>query len=268
MFRSTRIGRFLAAATLAVAATAVFAGSPAGAANTNLSVNCSTSNYSQSIGNSDTLTITITGSGCNGFIILDNPGSGAQGTATLNGFGLTAGNPIGVTGGDTVVYTAPASGAGVDSFTIVSSLQPITIVSSISITFPVPTPRTGDSMVDNGNGSMTITFAALTNSQTISVNFYPSGTTCPTNGVPTGRLFLLSSSSQAPVQMTSPAVISAGSPAIVVANGNPSVTTIAAGSYQACMNYFSGSSAPVLVQSLAVTLGEVTPDPVAPAFTG
>lgn len=197
MSRSTRIGRFIAAAALAVAATAVFAGSPAGAANTNISVDCSTSNYRPSIGNGDTLTISITGSACNGYIILDNPGSGALGSATLNGtFPLTAGTPIGLTGPATVVYTAPASGSGTQGLTIVPSLvAPITPTSSINITFPVPTPRT-DTLVDNGNGSMTATFEPTTGSASIFINLFPSGTTCPSSGQPTGRLYVLSSSSR------------------------------------------------------------------------
>lgn len=65
-------------------------------------------------------------------------------------------------------------------------------------------------------------------------------------------------------------MIAAGTTAYTVSNGSVSSTTIAAGSYQACMYYNPGNSGSTLLeQSLAVTLSElVAPDPVAPAFTG
>lgn len=131
-----------------------------------------------------------------------------------------------------------------------------------------PTPR-NDTLVDNGNGSMTATFEPTAGSASIFINLFPSGTTCPSSGQPTGRLYVLSSSSQVPTPLMSPATIAAGTTAYTVSNGTAVSTTIAAGSYQACLYYNPGSSATVLEQSLAVTLSEVVaPDPVTPAFTG
>ena len=269
MSRFSRLGRLAAATVLVASGATVALTSTAGAANTPLAVDCSISNLNQTIANSDTLTITLQVPSCAGFVVFNNPPSGPAGTATFNGSPLTAGSPMGFSGGDTIVYTAPASGSGTDGFVILPSLTPpITPLAMINITFPVPTPRTGDSMVDNGNGSMTVTLAPLTNSQTVFINFFPSGTTCPSSGSASGRLFLLTSSSLVTAPLTSGAVISAGSSVYTISNNTPVPTTIPAGSYQACMNFNSGNGPSVLEQSLAITLGEVTPDPVAPAFTG
>ena len=131
-----------------------------------------------------------------------------------------------------------------------------------------PSPRS-DTLVDNGNGSMTATFEPTAVSASVFINIFPSGTTCPAGAQPTGRLYVLSSSPQVPTPLVSPATIAAGTTAYTVSNGAVSSTTIAAGSYQACLYYNPGNSASVLEQSLAVTLSEVVaPDPVAPAFTG
>jgi len=270
MFRISRLGRLAAAAVLVASGASLAIAAPAGAANTSANFDCVSQYTYFTLENSDTLTLTMAGS-CSGFIILNMPQGGALGTATLNGFPMTAGSPVGFSLGDTVIYTAPASGSGTDGFGIMPSLQQPP-GPQISITFPAPTPR-NDSLVDNGNGSMTVTFDPVTGMEEVFLGIFPSGTTCSPFGSPTGRLYVLSTSPQLPVQMTSPTILAAGSTAFITGNGPATETTIAAGSYQACLYFRSSMSE--LVQSLAITLSEVTTsttasgtDPVTPAFTG
>ena len=283
MFRISRLGRLAAAAVLVASGATVALTSTATAANTAISYDCVTQYTYLDVNNSDTLTITITANtGC-GFIILNNPPGGALGTATLNGSPLTAGNPIATSNSDVIVYTAPASGNGQDGFVFLPNLQSQP-GPQINITFPAPAPR-NDTLVDNGDGSMTVTFDPVVGMQEVYLNIYPSGTTCSSNGNPLGRLYVLSTSPMLPEQMASPATIAAGSTAFIAASGPPTETTIAAGSYEACLYFNSGTAGTELVQSLAVTLAEVTPttstttspestttspagDPVVPAFTG
>jgi hypothetical protein len=272
MFRISRLGRLAAAAVLVASGASLAIAAPAGAANTSANFDCVSQYTYFTLENSDTLTLTMAGS-CSGFIILNMPQGGALGTATLNGFPMTAGSPVGFSLGDTVVYTAPASGSGTDGFGIMPSLQQPP-GPQISITFPAPTPR-NDSLVDNGNGSMTVTFDPVTGMEEVFLGIFPSGTTCSPFGSPTGRLYVLSTSPQLPVQMTSPTILAAGSTAYIsgIDGRVTGLSKIAAGSYQACLYFRSSMSE--LVQSLAITFSEVTTsttasgtDPVTPAFTG
>jgi hypothetical protein len=283
MNRISRLGRVAAAAVLVASGATVALTSTATAANTAISYDCVTQYTYLDVNNSDTLTITITANtGC-GFIILNNPPGGALGTATLNGSPLTAGNPIATSNSDVIVYTAPASGNGQDGFVFLPNLQSQP-GPQINITFPAPAPR-NDTLVDNGDGSMTVTFDPLQVTQSVFINIFPSGTTCSSFGNPAGRLYVLTTSFAVPTPMTSPTTIAAGSPAYTFAGNIATSTTIDAGAYQACF-YFSPSNGPTeLVESLAITLAEVTPttstttspestttaaagDPVVPAFTG
>ena len=276
MFRIARLGRLAAAAVLVASGATVALTSTATAANTPVNYDCVTQYTYLDLNNSDTLTITITAStGC-GFIILDNPQGGALGTATLNGNPLTAGTPVATANGDVVVYTAPASGNGQDGFAFLPNLgsQP---GPQITITFPSPAPR-NDTLVDNGDGSMTVTFDPLQVPQSVFINIFPSGTTCSPFASPVGRLYVLTSSNAVPTPMTSPTTIAAGSPAYTFAGTIATSTTIDAGAYQACFYFIPSNAPPDLVESLAITLAEVTPttstttspagDPVVPAFTG
>ena len=261
-------GRIAAAVALllgTVAVATVATNSTAGAANTNVTANCTGSGSPQTINNSDTITFTV-GTNCQQVMI----GMGALGTAVLNGYGqLTPGTPIGAQPGATVVYTAPASGSGQDAMYFMINFQPS---NTTNINFPIPAPR-NDSLTDNGDGSMTVTYSPVTQPNSVWVSLFPSGTTCNPGGVPTGRLYVLGPSIPSNPFTSSPAVVAAGTGAMT--GQQPySATTIAAGSYQACMYYNSGQQT-TLVQSLAVTLGTVTPtttvpagDPVTPAFTG
>ena len=267
MFRISRLGRLAAAAVLVASGATVALTSTATAANTPVNYDCVTQYTYLDVNNSDTLTITITAStGC-GFIILDNPQGGALGTATLNGNPLTAGTPVATANGDVVVYTAPASGNGQDGFAFLPNLQSPP-GPQITITFPSPAPR-NDTLVDNGNGSMTINYDPTTPNENMWVSIFPNGTTCaPVPASPTGRVYVLAPDAPYSPLGASPVVVAAGSPAMTGVSPYASAT-IAAGSYQACL-YFSLNGQGTLVQALPITFSEVapTPDPVVPAFTG
>ena len=254
----SRIGRVLVAAALVAAGLAVASltnTSSAGAANTAVTVSCPAGGSALSVNNGDTVTVTV-GTGCTQ-VLLNMNGSG--GTATANGFPLTPGSPVGVAQGDTVIYTAPNSGAGNDSLIFMVNFAPS---SNLYIAFPPPT----GSIVDQGNGSMVITYTG-----DILVMLFASGTTCPQTytGQPTPRYFLDPTMNGPAALGASPATVSAGTNAM--GPSGPSAVGIVAGTYQACM-YFSGNNATTLHQSLSVTLGSPTPtpsnDPVVPVPAG
>ena len=264
-----RIAAAIALLLATVAVATVATNSAAGAANTNETANCSATGSSLTINNSDTITFTM-GSGCGAVILMS--GLGTQGTATALGFPLSTGAPSGgLVLGDTVVFTAPGSGSGNMSIGFMANAQSPPAI-TYNLAYPTPAPR-NDTLVDNGDGSMTVTYSPATQPASVWVSLFPSGTTCSPGGVPTGRLYLLGPAIPSNPFTSSPAVVSAGTGAMTGTQPY-GATTIAAGSYQACMYYNSGQQT-VLEQSLAVTLGVVTPtttapagDPVAPAFAG
>ena len=253
------LGRMVVAATLVAASAGVLAATPAGAANTNLTEDCSTPNQGATINNSDTLTISISGSNC-GFAILMGFMGPAVGSATLNGSPMTSNAMYGVADGDVIVYTAPASGSGSDVMGFSPSLMSPPNV-QISISFP---PTTG-SMVDNGDGTMTVTFSG----PNMFVMFLSAGSSCPTlqNGPTPGAI-----GSFGP---NGPHALGASPALIQVGTSSMQGSALAAGNYQACL-YLDPSVGDSAAQSLAVTIGQVAPtttttaggDPVTPAFTG
>lgn len=269
-------GRIAAAAALLLATVAVATvatNATAGAANTNVTADCNASGSVESINNNDTLTITV-GAGCGAVIVMDNAGGTTRWDQMFMNIGQGA--PLGgLPQGDTITYTAPASGSGSASIGFMASAQSMPPAITFTINFPAqapPAPRS-DSLVDNGDGSMTVTYSPATQPSSVWVSLFPSGTTCNPGGVPTGRLFLLGPDIPYNPLSSSPAVVAAGTGAMTGAQPY-GATTIAAGSYQACM-YFNSGQQTTLEQSLAVTLGVLTPtttapagDPVVPAFTG
>lgn len=253
----------LATAALLVASAALvgFSVTPAGAANTPVTLNCPNSgmNFSPAyIGFNDTVTL-IVGTGCVSAQALGNQ-SGFFGSVTLNAAPLAGGQTANVVPGDVIVFTAPASGANSVYLLLSPNNNPPT--AQVGIYFPIPT----GSMTDNGDGSMTVTFTGWPN-----LYLQASGSTCPTTrnqGDP--YLYVLSANATAPQPMqlgASPATVNAGRTASGPSGPN---STIAAGVYQACLY---GQN---LLQSLTVGIGAVVPttttttaaDPVAPAYTG
>ena len=256
------LGRMVAAATLVAASAGVLAAAPAGAANTAITQSCVTQYQTVSVNNSDTVTITISGSSC-GYAVLNMPnGNQPFGTATLNGAPMTAGSPIGVSNGDVIIYTAPASGSGTDGFAFLPNLQSPP-GAQINIVFP---PGSG-SIVDNGNNTATVTYSG-----NIVLFLMAPGSTCaPTIGNgPVVYLYVGDSMQQSPFPLpASPFTLSTSTLLGVPGQGGPPPAPgpVAAGAYQACMYDTTAYPSPLLT-SAAVNLGAPTPDPVTPSFTG
>jgi hypothetical protein len=256
MNRISRLGRLAAAAVLVASGATVALTAPAGAANTPINYDCLAQYTSENVENSDTVTITMTTSSCRWVVFLNQ--SGASGTATLNSVPLT-GTPVALSNGDVIVYTAPASGSGTDQIGFPPNAQSAP-AQQINITFPSPSVQ----MVDNGDGSMTVTYVG-----NFSILLYAEGTTCPdpmSFNLP--KLFTIFATGPYALS-ASPAVVTVGTPAI---SGSGGAGTITAGTYQAC-SYLG----PQFVQALTVGLGVVVPttttaaasgDLVVPAFTG
>ena len=137
-------------------------------------------------------------------------------------------------------------------------------------------------MVDNGDGSMTVTWAVTGQMDSVILIFYPSGGTCPQSPNPVGTSFsILGGVAIVGVALgPSPTLLSVGSS--VRSGGLPPLEMqIPAGSFVACLYGGDGVAPPSLSQSLAITFAVVAPtttttstttapaaDPVAPAFTG
>jgi hypothetical protein len=267
MIRFAHLGR-LAAATLIVASAATVAlTAPAGAADTAITLDCTTQLTAETVNNSDTVTATISGGAC-GFVIFDNGGATIYGTATLNNNALTLGNPVAVADGDVLVFTAPASGSDSNSFSFWPNLQSPPPIASLGITFPAPS----GSIVDNADGTFTATYTG-----DINIYLFPAGTPCddPFTGFNQNTRYILSNMGPGLAALAaSPALIQAGTFAIT-GGGPPIPTPIAAGSYEACM--YPMMSGTALIVGQTVTVGQVAPtttttttgtDPVAPAFAG
>jgi len=262
MFRFSRLGRLAAAAVLVVSGATVALVAPAGAVNTPITINCTQQYTELYVENSDTLTVTISGSSC-GNVIFDNFGPGLYGTATLNSVPLTAGNPVAVANGDVIIFTAPASGDGRNSFSFWPNLGSPPPVASLGISFPTPS----GSLVDNGNDTATVTYSG-----DVLVFLLSEGSTCPDPNTIAGAYEYVLSGDNPPqaALAASPALIEDGTMAMTSGGAR----AIAAGTYQACM-YPSGPAG-ALLSGLEVNIGQVAPttttapgtDPVAPAFTG
>jgi hypothetical protein len=142
------------------------------------------------------------------------------------------------------------------------------------------------SMVDNGDGSMTVTWTASA-PDSVLINFYPSGATCPQFADGINVSFNIEGGtgvSAVPKLGASPALLSAGSS---VRGGLPPASMqIPVGPRMACLYGRDGQNLAPLLQSLSITFAAVAPattttttttttiagggsgDPVAPAFTG
>ena len=138
------------------------------------------------------------------------------------------------------------------------------------------------SLVDNGDGTATLTYSGTAQGDAVVVLGLPAATNCTTQIGPFDADFFLASDPQAPggAMPASPFTFSAGTSAYKIAAGPGSgPVTIAAGTYNICIQNLVGQAQVTVLQQLQVTLGSVTPtssttttaaaaDPVAPSFTG
>ena len=138
-------------------------------------------------------------------------------------------------------------------------------------------PPASASMVDNGNGTLTLTWNANSDfSQFVSLLFFSGLTTCPENPSEAGVTFsgygLQSGSESFGAGMPpSPAIIGVGTEAFVLPfvpseSFVPAVGPITAGQYLSCL-YIPNDEGQALVQSMPMGIG-IVPEPVVPAFTG
>lgn len=130
-------------------------------------------------------------------------------------------------------------------------------------------------LTDNGNGTITLTYADTTDSDWFNVAAIAAGATCtiPCSGaIP----FALTTSPDTPAPLgagPSPLTIQVGSAGYVL-SPSPGPTTLAAGTYTFCLEHKVYGSAAVVAQQLTATIGAPSPtttvveEPAAPAFTG
>ncbi|MEI7624309.1 MAG: hypothetical protein WCJ88_12195, partial [Actinomycetes bacterium] len=178
----------------------------------------------------------------------------------------------------TQVGPTPLHALGVGSFNfcmydVVGSTY--TWLNTTSGTVGIYNPPTA-SLVDNGNGTMTLTWSADGDfSQFVYLLVLSEATTCPADPsgatqTVTGFGLQSTSSGFGPQLPPSPAIIGAGTDAFVFpftyVPGQTTLPTgpITAGQYLACA-YTVGEGDPVLAQSLSIGLGI---EPATPAFTG
>ena len=138
-------------------------------------------------------------------------------------------------------------------------------------------PPASASMVDNGNGTLTVTWNADSDfSQLVMLLFLSGTTTCPENpseAVVTFSGYGLQSDSFdfGAGLPPSPAIIGVGTEAFVLPfvpspSFVPTVGPITTGQYLSCL-YLPNDDGAVLVQSMPMGIG-IVPEPVVPAFTG
>jgi hypothetical protein len=258
MFCFRSVSRLIAATTLVISGAAVatvVSTVPAGAVNNALTFNCGTGYSSATVANGATVTVTV-GTSCTGFTFGGINGAAPQGSARLNGSDVPPSQLIPVVQGNTIVFTAPASGSGEDALTFVAGQNP---GDGVVISYPAPT----GSLTDNGNGTMTVTYSG-----SIVGFLLPSGSVCAASLAvrPSNFNYILATDAPPGGQLAaSPAVIAVGTP--LMGMGDPTPVPVTAGAYQACLYESVGPGGPLL-SSLAVTIGQVTPDPIAPSFTG
>lgn len=134
------------------------------------------------------------------------------------------------------------------------------------------------SLVNNGDGTVTLTYAHVTEQHNVYVIFAPVNTTCavdPQTMLTAQTLFLATSPEYSNIT-ASPMLIQAGTaawsfPGLPTAEG-PVESTLPAGSYQTCL-YGDTAQDFGLLSSAAMEVGAVpapapAPAPVVPAYTG
>jgi hypothetical protein len=146
------------------------------------------------------------------------------------------------------------------------------------------------SMVDNGDGTMTITWATPSQGDQVALNFFASGTTCPSNSSPFGSPMYLTGTTNSmplpPPGSSEPAVLTASPTLLSVGTTvnewlNEEDAQITAGSYVACLYLdLAGGASQTLEITFAVAAPTTTTttaspttttaaaSPVTPAFTG
>ncbi len=250
--------RLLVVGALVVASAFAASTSPAGATTTPITVSCPSPRAQQLLNYGETITWMV-GAGCTSVSFANNNNPGLEyGMVTVAGQPLAHGVNAQVSQGMQVAYTAPASGFA-DDFIFFSGNQAGTLAE-----FPIAVPSPAGSFVDNGDGSMTLTYSGG-----LVIVLYAEGTNCPANlelGVIPLRYVMTTFPGGLLQLPPSPVRIAVGTQAFEDDPGGPGISQIAPGSYEACL-YFLRVQDAALAQSGVVRLGAPV-DPVVPTFTG
>ena len=250
----SRVARPLSLLVLAITLAGLFGVSSAGAANTALSTDCLSSGRTRSnIANGDTITWTLVGNGCSSVTFATSPHAGRlYGTLTVDGNPVSPGGFAFLSQGSTVVYTAPATGS---DYAYIYFDGPGPSGPEYTISFPI----VSGSFVDNGDGTVTITYTGA-----VFMAAFPQGTTCPLQTDLNNFYMVLNTlrDNESPVGVTSP----------YTQGADP--MRVPAGVYEGCL-YYPYLSDDVM-QSGPIYIGQPAPtttttagdDPVTPAFTG
>lgn len=245
-----RIRPWTVGATLVLLLSGLLAAPPAGAAVGPLTVDClSDTRDALEVTNGETVTWTVVGSGCYDVYL---GGATILGTLTVDGVPIASGTSALLSPGSTVVYNAPAMGSGYQG--VYFSGQ-----GSNGAVFIVSFPPAQASFVDNGNGTVTVTFVG-----NVLMVALPEGSSCPPYNqiVSFYRVLNTLRGEEDPVGATSP----------YTQGADPN--RIPAGAYEGCLYYPYLSNA--VVQSGPIYIGQPAPTttttttvtPVTPAFTG
>ena len=252
--RISRILPPLSIVVLVVVLAGFFGVSSAGATSTNFTVDCLSSNrFHPNIANGDTVTWTVVGSACGhaNFGLNSTPGH-IFGTLTVDGTPVAPGGWLTVSPGSIVVYTAPPSGSDYD-YIYFSTTGPL------GEEFTVSFPLVSGSFVDNGNGTVTVTYVG-----TVLMAALPEGSVCPAQSVLNNFYMVLDTfrGNESPVGATSP----------YTQGADPN--RVPAGVYQGCLYYqlvsdTAAQSGPIYIGVPApTTTTTASADPIRPTFAG
>lgn len=263
-FGFTRLSRFAVAVVLLVGGATLTHAGPVAAANVAVTFNCGNGAFEVAqVDNGETVTITV-GTSCTSVAAVVAPGASIQGSLLVNGTALAAGASRSVAQGDTILFTAAASGGERFGLQFSNGSNPSGVV---SVSYPEPTA----SVVDNGDGSMTITYTGA-----IFGLMLPAGSVCADPLLqPSGFDYLLRPSGRAPLA-ASPAVVQEGTLLLGFDAANQlGSTPVVAGDYQVCVyDQLGRPNGDPLIASAAVTMGTpttsttVVEEQVVPVHTG
>lgn len=267
--------RFVVAAALALAGLVGVDSSPAAALVTIPVSSCSAQSVMTVLGGptGEVFRAQLIGSSCVSVKFDEISGSGA--TATADSLALADGSVILVNSGALIEVQAPASGYGSIMLSFYNSNSSSAPHHSVTLCYGDDGAASG-SLVDNGNGSVTFTYAGDNGEcQNNYISVYPAGTTCPLQAPLQSRIGVLVSEAVSPAGTlgASPAFIAAGT-VVTVPGANFTTATLVAGTtYVLCYYNYDWVNFQTFVQALSVTLQNVAPptpptSPVAPAYTG
>lgn len=276
MLRFPRFSRLAAAGLLVVSALALGA-APAGAGGAASGSAASDQYYG-------TATITYAGTTKFEVYVIDGGGTGCEDTGSQPTTGIlgTIGvdspapaSPITVTT-ETLVGPAPAHALGTGSyfFCLYDVVSGVYTLLQPASTIPIFVPVSA-SMVDNGNGSLVVTYANADSdfSQIIYLGLFSGATSCPEEIDPYSTTGFAWQSGEGGNFPESPAAITVGTSGVVlpvpVGTLVPDLGPVTAGQYLACLYYTDVETSSVsLQQSLPVSIHTPVAPPTPPVFTG